>query len=220
MSRSRGRKGRQPQYVQTQPLDRERTVKPINRGNVIDLGDFGEDARPPVMASFRYFGDTIRVNPELTEIAVMDFFDEAEKVGKTDPRAMLIIKRFAEDSIHPQDFAKFWALVKSHGQDTEDVMGLLWKVLEGVTARPTGRPSDSSAGPTVTSSASPVTSSPLDSDQRRRAAFLEQVRRYEAQGTGNGSAMAAQVVAIAAAQGIDLEADLIREPVLLGSLSG
>lgn len=219
MSRSRGRKGRQPQYVQTQPLDSKRSVSPINRGNVIDLGDFGDDARPPVMASFRYFGDTVRVNPELTEIAVMDFFDEADKVGKTDPRAMLIVKQFARDSIHPDDFVKFWASVKVHGQDTEDVMKLLWQVLEGVTARPTGRPSDSSGGPTATSSASPDTSSHQGSDQPRRAAFLEQVRRFEAMGTGNGSAMAAQVVTIAAGQGIDLEADLIREPVLLGSLS-
>jgi hypothetical protein len=219
MSRSRGRKGRQPQYVQTEPMDRQRTASPINRGNVIDLGDFGDDARPPVMASFRYFGETIRVNPELTEIAVMDFLDEAEKIAKTNPAAMLVIKRFARDSIHPADFDKFWALVKSHGQDTEDVMGLLWKVLEGVTARPTGRPSDSSGGPTETSSASPATSSRPDKDQARRAAFVEQVRRFEAMGTGNGSAMAAQVVAIAAGQGIDLEADLIREPVLLGSLT-
>lgn len=219
MSRSRGRRGRQQQfYVQTEERQR-RSPSPINRGNVIDLGDFGDDARPPVMASFRYFGETIRVNPELTEIAVMDFFEEADQVGKEDPKAMLIVKRFARDSIHSADFDKFWGSVKSHGQDTEDVMGLLWKVLEGVTARPTGRPSDSSDGPTATSSASPVISSAPASAQGRRAAFLEQVRRFEAMGTGNGAAMAAQVVAVAAAQGIDLEADLIREPVLLGSLS-
>lgn len=220
MSRSRGRKGRQQSYyVQTEERERPRQTGTINRGNVIDLGDLGGDDRPPVMASFRYYGETIRVNPELTEIAVMDFFDEADKVKTTDARSMLIVKQFARDSIHPEDFDEFWALVKQHGGDTESVMTLMFKLLEGITARPTGRPSGSSGGPTATSSGSPVTSSLPDADQSRREAFLAQVRRFEAMGTGNGAAMAAQVVAAASAQGIDLEAALIREPVLLGELT-
>lgn len=225
MSRSRGRKGRQGVYQhqgqQGQQGQQGRQVpSSVIRGDIIDLGEVGGVEAEKVVASFTYYGTKIRVNPSLTEIVIMDFFEEAEKVAPRDPHAMVIVKAFARDSIHPDDFEKFWTIVKTRGADTDGVMKVVWKILEGVTARPTGRPSDSSDGPTETSSESPATWSPPGADQSRREAFLSQVRRFEALGTGNGAAMAAQIVAIAAGQGIDLEADLIREPVLLGSLTG
>lgn len=222
MSRSRGRKGRQPAYGQPQPYQtqQKRSANPIIRGDVIDLGEVGESEAEKVIASFSYFGTTIRVNPNLTEIVIMDFFEAAEKVGAKDPHAMVIVKEFARDVISPDDFDEFWALVKTRGVNSDSLMRLIWKVLEGVTARPTGRPSDSSDGPTVTSSESPVTWSQPDAAQSRREAFLSQVHRFEAMGTGNGAAMAAQIVEIARSQGIDLDTDLIREPAALASLSG
>jgi hypothetical protein len=223
MSRSRGRNGRRQQnFYQPRPYEQPgpQPNSAIIRGDVIDLGEVADGERDQVVASFSYYGVKIRVNPALTEIAVMDFFEAAEKVGARDPHAMVLVKQFARDSIHPADFETFWNVVKSKGVDTNGIMTLLYKILEGVTARPTGRPSDSSAGPTETSSASPVTSSLPDATQSRREAFLAQVRRFEAMGTGNGAAMAAQIVEIAKHQGIDLESDLIREPVRLGSLSG
>ena len=103
--------------------------------------------------------------------------------------------------------------------NADSLMRLLWKVLEGVTARPTGRPSGSPDGPIETNNGLPDISSPPDAAQSRREAFLSQVRRFEAMGTGNGAAMAAQVVEIARSQGIELEADLIREPAALASHS-
>lgn len=222
MSRSRGRKGRQGGFYQPQQQQTQGRQVPaaVIRGDVIDLGEVGDSEAAKVIASFSYYGTKIRVNPNLTEIVIMDFFEQAEKVGAKDPHAMVIVKDFARDSIHPDDFDEFWGVVKTRGVDTDALMRLVWKILEGVTARPTGRPSDSSDGPTGTSSESPDTSYQLDAAQSRREAFLSQVRRFEAMGTGNGAAMAAQIVAIAAGQGIDLEADLIREPVQLGSLTG
>lgn len=216
MSRSKGR-GRRPQHLGNVTSDGSRT---IIRGDVIDLGDIGGEQRPPVQASFTYFGQRVRVNPLLSEIDVMDFFDEAEKVNAKDPRAMVILKDYARNHIHPDDFDRFWETMKANAQDSNALMALLWKILEGITGNPTGSPSGSSDGQTATSPASPDGSSPQGGDQSRRAAFLRQIDRYEAMGTGQGAAMAAQIATIAESQGIDLGEAPVRADVRLGVLTG
>jgi hypothetical protein len=220
MSRSRGR--RKPAHYQPQPYrpNQQQMQSPLIRGDIIDLGDLGGQEHEKVIASFGYYGTTIRVNPNLSEVSVMDFLENAENIGADDPRTMVVVKKWIRANIHPDDFDTFWKIVNDHGVGTDDLMRLMWKILEGVTARPTGRPSDSSAGPTETNSASRDTSSaPATDDDPRRARFLAQVQRFEAEGTADGAAKAAQVVQIAKAQGYDLEDDLIRESMELGSLS-
>lgn len=215
MSRSRGR-GRRPQHLGNVTSNGEGRVI---RGQVIDLGDMQVDEGEPVIASFRYFGAVIRVNPMLSEIDVMDFFEQADKVAANDPKTMIILKEYARKHVHPADWDTFWTLVREHHQDSNAIMTLLWKILEGVSARPTGQPSGSSDGLTDTKPYSPPTSSAPDVTHDRREAFLRQIQRFEAQGTGNGAAMAAQIVILAESQGIDLEGELVREPVQLGSLT-
>jgi len=170
MSRSRGR--RKPVHVQPRPYQPQQQTamsSPLIRGDVIDLGDLGSGEHEKVIASFGYYGATIRVNPNLSEVSVMDFLEQADTIGASDPRTMVVVKKWIRANIHPDDFDKFWKLVNDHGVGTDDLMRLMWKILEGVTARPTGRPSDSSDGPTVTTSASPDTSSQQASADPRRA---------------------------------------------------
>lgn len=44
------------------------------------LGDFGA-ARPPVTSTFGYFGETVRVHPDLSDLAIIDLFTAMSSPG-------------------------------------------------------------------------------------------------------------------------------------------
>jgi hypothetical protein len=221
MSRSRGRRAGSPPVVEGQVVGRARTVN--GGGPGYSLGDLTADAgeRGPLLASFGYFGADIRVNPDLTEIDMIDFLDEAEKVQKDDPRSMLMVKEAARSHVHPDDFDEFWKLRKQHRQGVEALMSTIWGIVAGVTGHPTGPPSDSSDGRQDTKPNSPGPSLVPDDDQSLRGAYLRQIDRFERMTDEDGNwnpmgvAMAAQVAAMAEARGIDVSrAD--PSPVLTG----
>jgi hypothetical protein len=60
------------------------------------------------------------------------------------------LKGFLRSLIHPEDFAAFWAAAKANGQRFSDLMTIGRRIIEGVTDRPTGRPSGSTDGPSST----------------------------------------------------------------------
>lgn len=208
MSRSRGRRGGQgaAQVIEGQ-IQRGASADNVRRnvGIGFSLGDLsGPDERGPLVASFTYFGETIRVNPDMTEVDMIDFLDDAENVKKDDPKSMLMVKEAARSHVHPEDFERFWALRKKHRQGVEQLMGTVWQIVGAVSGRPTGRPSGSSDGPPETSPSSPASSSPPDADPSDRAKYLRQIARFEAMGNGYGVSMAAQIATAAEAKGIDL----------------
>lgn len=126
-----------------------------------DLGTFGVE-RPAYeeVDTFGYFGETIRVNPAFGELDLADFFDTAARLdGSEGAQAMAALKGVLRDSIHVEDFDRFWAAAKANRQGIEDLMAVLMAVIEAVTARPTQRPSDSSGGPSSTRATSPGGSS-------------------------------------------------------------
>jgi hypothetical protein len=171
----------------------------------MNLGDLsGPDERGPISADFTYFGERIRVNPEVTEVDMIDFLDDAEHVDKNDPKSMLMVKDAARNHVHPEDFARFWELRKKNRQGVEQLMGTIWQIVGGITGRPTGRPSDSSDGPPATRPNSAATSSPPAGDLSDRDKYLKQIARFEAMGNGYGVAMATQIATAAEARGIDL----------------
>lgn len=208
MSRSRGRRGGTPHEVIQGQVQRGTSAQTVrqNVGLGFSLGDLsGEDERGPLAATFTYFGETVRVNPDMTEVDMIDFLDDAEHVKKDDPKSMLMIKQAARSHVHPDDFDRFWALRKKHRQGTEQLMGTIWQIVGAVAGRPTGRPSDSSDGPPETSPSSPASSSPVDVDQSDRAKYLRQIKRFEDMGNGYGVAMATQIATAAEAKGIVLD---------------
>jgi hypothetical protein len=109
----------------------------------IDLGDFGAD-HDPVEYSFQYFGDTIRVHPELTDLAIVDLFGRVG--GRTLAESMQAINRIGELFIHPEDVDRFWSSARAHRQTQEDVIGLALALVGAMSERPTLQPSDSSDG--------------------------------------------------------------------------
>lgn len=173
MPRSRNRAGRsgRPHVQRTVEPDRE-----IVRGHAMDLGDLGGEVVEPVLATFQYFGKTIRVNPDLTETTIIDMFDAAAKVKVTDPRlvneedAAAILgqaeqtKNYVREHIHPDDFDEFWATARANRQGVQRLMQVCWKIIELISERPTSPPSGSSDGRPATRQSSPAGVSSPDDD--------------------------------------------------------
>jgi hypothetical protein len=109
------------------------------------LGDFGTP-RPQADFTFGYFGATLRVNPDLSDVAVMDLFAEMGDAGEDPAKGMGALRAVAATLVHPDDVDELWRLVKTNRQTIEDVGTLAAKLIEAVTDRPTLQPSDSSAG--------------------------------------------------------------------------
>lgn len=210
-SRGSGRK-RPVEHVES------RKVETIRRGEVIELGELGGQERDPLTASFSYFGRRFRANPDLSELDVIDFLEAADTIEENDPQSIVMLKGFVRRNVHPDDFDAFWQTVRDRRQTIQEVMQVMWSLIQGVTGNPTGQPSGSSAGrPVTTVSSLPDASSPdagTEGDELREK-FLRQIERFEAMGP-NGVAMAAQIALAAEARGVDVS----RTPDLLSSVSG
>lgn len=122
------------------------------------LGDLGQK-RVREETSFGWFGSEIRANPNLTDVVLMDFAEEAADIDENSPQAMTFIKRQMRLAIHSEDFDAFWSLALENGQDTTDLMRVMKAIVESVAQRPTVLPSDSSAGQPRTVVTSPDVSS-------------------------------------------------------------
>jgi hypothetical protein len=230
MSRSRGRRRPTNPYPnQQQSRQQQVTVDPIRRGETIDLGDLSGDNRDPLTADFVYFGDRFRINPDLSELDIIDFLEAAEHVDQNNPRSMIMMKDFARRVIHGSDFEAFWAMVRKHRQGAQQMMDLMWKLIAGVSGNPTGQPPASSAGRPETTLSSPPDSyqpagqsveignvTPGDEQEMLRQRFLAQIERFEAMGE-NGVAMATQIAVAAEARGIDVTR---ADATLSGTVSG
>jgi hypothetical protein len=191
----------------------------VRGGENITIGEIGGESHGKVTATFGFFGRTLRVNPDLTELEVIDLLEEADNVKMTDIRSMTMTKKYARAHVHPDDFDEFWRLIKANNQGTADIMVTCWKILDGITANPTGGPSDSSGGQPATSPSSPPASStPAGPPSDRRAAFLQHIERIQNRTDEDGNplpvnaAIAAQLAVAAKAQGIDLDAGRPLEP--------
>lgn len=141
------------------------------------LGDFGTQ-RPPADDEFGYFGHTIRVHPDFSDVVFLESF--AESAAAVDVGQVEAVNTMMRTLIHPEDFEQFWKLVRANRQQTEDLATLAMDIMESITDRPTERPSDSSDGPRSTDENSPVvSSSPV-------------VRRLESQGRPDLALMVVQ----------------------------
>lgn len=123
------------------------------------LGDFGT-SRPAHEAEFGYFGHTIRVHPNLSDLALIEFMESAVAIDSMDGAdAMVAVSRMLRSLVHPDDWSTFWDAARANRQQIDDMTGLAEKLIESLTDRPTERPSDSSDGPPSTDEKSPVVSS-------------------------------------------------------------
>lgn len=173
------RRRRESVHLQAVPVERgggkPKESGKVIRGRELDLGDFGGEEVEPVIAHFRWYGETFRVNPDMSETDVIDLFDEADQIPVTDPRQYTITKDFVAAYIHEDDFDRLWALAVKKKQSVKDLMQLVWKITDLITENPTGQPSDSSDGLPDTKQSLPGGSSVRDTAQR----FVE---KFESEG--------------------------------------
>lgn len=115
------------------------------------LGKFGKP-REPSEFTFDYFDATLRTNPDLSDVAVIDMFSSFEGVDGT--AVLGALRGIATTLVHPDDVEEFWRLVKANRQTVDDIAELAMALISAATDRPTRLPADSSAGQSSTDTSS------------------------------------------------------------------
>ena len=100
------------------------------------------------MADVEFYGETFRLADEVNEFAVMAFADGAENIEAESMAGMAAVYRLLQSSIHEDDWARFKQCAFKNRANAETLMPIIGAVFEQTTDRPTGRPADSTAGPT------------------------------------------------------------------------
>jgi hypothetical protein len=122
------------------------------------LGNLGV-AKPKVSDSFGWFGHEIHIHPDLTDLVLMDFAEQAQGLDENSPEVMGFLKKQIRLIIAPESFDAFWQAALDNGQDSMDLMTVMKTIIESTAKRPTALPSDSSDGQPRTVTTSPDVSS-------------------------------------------------------------
>lgn len=159
----------------------------------VHIGSFGQ-ARPKVDAEFDWFGTTIRVHPDASDLAYTEFLalaadievdDEGNPTNPADnQRAAGVLDQVLRGQIHPDDYITFMKVARANRQQTLDLMALSQQIVSACSGFPTGQPSDS---PTGQSGGAPTSQRSLSSravrrkDERKRRKIEE--RKQQGQRT-------------------------------------
>jgi hypothetical protein len=142
-----------------------------------NIGSLGTE-REAVDMEFEYFGETIRVHPEASDLRVVDMMMRIGDLDMDDPAAASeIMSGLAEQlllQIHPEDATKFWEIAKKNRQQMRDIMAVSKSITEAVAGFPTGQSSDSAPTPQNESPTSGRGS--LSRRERRALARLQRSR--------------------------------------------
>lgn len=109
------------------------------------IGDWAP-AKPKIDMQFGWYGVDMRINPDLSLLAVSDWIERASTMASSDPRAYTMASEVFQTLLHPDDFDMFWAMAKQNRLAEDDLFPLAWDIIAKVTDLPTDAPSDSSDG--------------------------------------------------------------------------
>lgn len=114
------------------------------------IGRFGTK-HSEIDLDFDWFDKTVRVNPDASQLTIVEFLDQASEISQSDEvLGARIVMRLLHEIVHPDDFDSFWATAKRERQQTEELMELAKAVMEAIAGFPTGQQSASPAGPSNT----------------------------------------------------------------------
>lgn len=114
------------------------------------IGDFsGGTYDINTVESFGWYGEDIRINPELSELDLIDLAEEAAQTSTEDIKQITFIKDSFRKIIHSGDFDRFWATAKAKRLGLAELMQVQTKVIEYIAKRPTQLPSGSADGQSV-----------------------------------------------------------------------
>lgn len=126
-----------------------------------------------------FFGERFavpaRMNARL-RVRFMRLAAEGADTAEAESEAAILLDKMVQSSVRPEDQDRFDALCERECPSDEDLMRFIVNVIAAAAERPTGQPSDSSAGLTVTEPKS--VSVPASSVQPD----LQLVRELEQQG--------------------------------------
>ena len=143
------------------------------------IGSFGT-AHAALDMEFGWFGATIRVNPDASDLSVADLMIEFGDVDVDSVEgqqvAMKAMSEYMVGQIHPDDRQQFWALAKANRQGVRDVMEVAKAITAAIADFRSGQSSGSSATPLPTTLRSVPASSSVDTPEEvaRRAALVAQ----------------------------------------------
>jgi hypothetical protein len=152
------------------------------------MGSLGKRGtqRDAVDLDFDYFGVTIRVHPDATDLDVADLMESAGDMDLDDEEGarevMGSMSRFMRGQIHPDDRELFWRTAKANRQQLKDIIDVARTITQAVaelaSGFPTGQPSGSPSTTANTSKKSRGgTSSEARAERRRAAAATSRGRR-------------------------------------------
>ena len=102
-----------------------------------------------------FFGERFAVPPRLNQRLVIRFQRKAAEGADTADldeakarEAAILLDKMIEQSVRAEDRERFEAVCDRELPSDEELMEFVAKVLAAVAQRPTGRPADSSSGPT------------------------------------------------------------------------
>jgi hypothetical protein len=114
----------------------------------------------PVNDRVTFLGEEYRVAEKVGLMPLMRFAHAARKGTNTDDmEGLAAIYDMLHDCIHPDDWDRFCTDATDKKAEGDDLIPVVSQTIEILTARPTRRPSDSSAGPSTTSVSSTGSSS-------------------------------------------------------------
>lgn len=109
---------------------------------------------------FEWFGHTIRVNPNASDLDLVEFMIDGTQTQEADDVAsMHALGRYMQRLIHPEDFRLFWDTAKDHGQGLEQILKTTQTIEAAIADFRTGQPGVSSGGPATTAPKSKAVSS-------------------------------------------------------------
>lgn len=113
------------------------------------LGSLGVH-RGLIDMDFEYFGETIRVHPNASDLRTFDMLTQIGDLDFEDPEnADEIMNAIGEQlvmQIHPDDALLFWETSKKNNQQMRDLMAISKTITEAITGFPTGQDSGSTTG--------------------------------------------------------------------------
>jgi hypothetical protein len=123
---------------------------------------------------FGWFGERIRVAEGAGDVPLIAFLTEAQTIDVGDEVGVnLAVHRFLQKQVHPEDWGRFLELAEQNRQNYADLLQVAKDIVAAVARFPTGRPGDSSAGPSNTGGSSVPDSSSVRSLAVARAAMAQ-----------------------------------------------
>ena len=111
-------------------------------------GQFGT-VRPEIRMAFPYFGQTIRVHPNASDVEWMGFIERMRHIPAAEvdeSEAMAATLDYIRGQIHPDDWNLFLATATANRQNSMDLMTVAQTIVAAVADFPTGAADDSARG--------------------------------------------------------------------------